>query len=171
MLKFREAAKIKKPFLLPRIKQGGFVLLVLILWIGSETHMPATENPNRRDGEKCIYDVYPGKITITRIMKSTASIAQRDQKGGAGYEGYEIWFLFLPQKTLPVDWVEPVTLGEHRLKLSNDWYPGPQFMEKYQIRTGSEHPCSLKLIRTGTCTPMVFDIENVNLSDHFEGTH
>ena len=41
---------------------------------------------------------------------------------------------------------------QYTLKLTNSWYPGPKFIEKYGIQEGKVFDCHVKVITKGTCT-------------------
>ena len=57
---------------------------------------------------------------------------------------------------------------EYILMLTNSWYPGPKFLEKYRIKVGKSFECYLKVIIRGTCTLVLFYFPTIDLSDYFE---
>lgn len=120
-------------------------------------------------GGCCTYNSFSGHARITRIMKTEASVGQKGIIGGAGYEGYEVWFRFIPEQKLPSGFDSSGFLGrEHLYTLQNGWYVGPRYLEKYKIRTGKEYPCVLKIIEKGSCSPLVFDFTTMGRGDYFE---
>ena len=120
-----------------------------------------------RLGGGCRYEKYPGTCTIVSIAKTPQSIGQAQVSGGPGYEGYQISYTYQPRMTLP----HGVSLkSRYSLQLTNSWYPGASYLKKYQLEAGRKLPCDLMLIRSGTCTPVVFDFPGVDQADYFETT-
>jgi hypothetical protein len=124
--------------------------------------------PPNRVGGPCTYESYPGQATITRIEKTEQSKDQIKTVGGPGYEGYEVSFSFMTDKTIKQAWAKEALKKEHLLELRNSWYPGEQFLKKYGIEKGKVLKCTLKAITSGTCTPVVFEFDEVNTIDYFE---
>jgi len=121
-------------------------------------------------GGTCTYDDYPGACEIVSILKTEESAHQADVGGGPGYEGYEVLFVFRPDEpmNLTENWDELVFGREHLLQLCNSWYPGPKFLEKYNITEGAVFDCTLKLIAGGTCSPIIFEFDEIDRCDYFE---
>ena len=57
---------------------------------------------------------------------------------------------------------------EQDFLLTNSWYPGPEFIEKYGIEVDKQFDCSLQLITKGTCTPVIFEFRQIDAADYFE---
>jgi hypothetical protein len=156
----------------------GILVLTLILTLfagcgGDDSGMTGNAecSADVGEGSPCTYDSYRGRARITRIAKTDASRAQKEVIGGPGYEGYEVWFRFVPDESTPSD----VELGslverEHLLTLRNGWYVGPRYMEKYGLKPEEECPAVLRVIKTGSCAPAVFELEGVEAADYFETT-
>jgi len=123
-------------------------------------------------GGKCTYDDYPGSCEIVSILMTEESAHQAEVGGGPGYEGYEVSFVFSPDEpmNLTENWENLVFGREHLLQLCNSWYPGPRFLEKYNITEGAIFDCTLKLITGGTCTPVVFEFGEIDQCDYFESS-
>ena len=121
-----------------------------------------------RAGGPCTYESYPGQATITRIEKTEQSKDQAKTVGGPGYEGYEVLFSFMTNKEIKQAWAKEALKKEHLLDLRNSWYPGEQFLKKYGLVKGKVLKCTLKAITSGTCTPVVFEFDEVNTIDYFE---
>jgi len=126
---------------------------------------PAEE---RRVGGPCEYAEYRGTATITRVAQTESSRQQVKSVGGAGYEGYEVWFRFAPASDIREEWARPAAGRAHLLCLMNSWYPGPRYLERYGIKAGRTHSCTLKVITRGTCTPTVFEFPEIRRDDYFE---
>jgi hypothetical protein len=122
----------------------------------------------QKTGGECSYDSYPGIATITRIGKTDASRTQATMKGGPGYEGYEIWFLFKTDQEIKKVWARKGIEKERLFLLANSWYPGQRYIEKYHIAPGKNYPCTLQVISKGTCTPIIFKFAEPVMNDYFE---
>ena len=85
----------------------------------------------RQAGGACEYVGYQGTATITRVEKTARSGEQAGNVGGAGYEGYEVRFRFMPEADIREEWARPAAGREHLFCLMNSWYPGPRYLEKY----------------------------------------
>ena len=114
-------------------------------------------------GGPCEYKEYKGKATIVSICKKELPSGY----GGPSYESYEVKFSFSPEEEIEESFAK-VEGREFTLKLTNSWYPGPKFLEKYGIEAGKSFDCYLKVITKGTCTPILFDFPTIDLSDYFE---
>ena len=123
-------------------------------------------------GGGCSYDDYPGACEIVSVLKTEDSSHQAEVEGGPGYEGYEVWFVFSPDEPMNLDeeQEEKILGSEHLLQLCNSWYPGPRFLEKYDITEGAVFDCTLKLIASGTCSPIVFEFDEIDRCDYFESS-
>ena len=119
-------------------------------------------------GGSCVYNDYPGKAVITSIQMTDKSKAQATTLGGPGYSGYEIYFKFMTDKQIKEDWPRSTLDKERLLLLVNSWYPGKEFIKKYNIEMNKEFDCTLKIITKGTCTPMIFEFKNIKRDDYFE---
>ncbi|MCQ8903348.1 MAG: hypothetical protein NQU42_04570 [Methanothrix sp.] len=122
-------------------------------------------------GGPCEYDMYNGTATICSVMQTNESAGQALVTGGPGYAGYEVRYTFIPSEDLPV-WVSDHLNQSGNcsllLQLCNSWYPGPAFLEKYNITEGAVFQATLRAIRSGTCTPVVIELEGVDRCDYFE---
>jgi len=128
-------------------------------------------------GGPCSYDKFRGECRITSIQKTEESMQQENTIGGPGYEGFEVKFRFTPTEPLNLenvklnllaDTVENFLDKEHLLLLTNSWYPGPEYLEKYNIEENAVFDCELWLITKGTCSPAIFKFDNIDTSDYFE---
>jgi hypothetical protein len=120
-----------------------------------------------RIGGPCTFDKHSGKATITKIVKTEESKAQAKNEGGPAYEGYEIWFTFIPDKPVPANWRENVAKPQ-LYQLMNSWYPGDEYIKKYDIKVGKQYPATLSIIKTGTCSPIIFELQGLDRIDYFE---
>lgn len=121
------------------------------------------------EGGSCIYRSYPGEAVITRIIQTPASKEQGRILGGPGYEGFEVWFKFIPQPTA-LDQPAPLTNREQLFTLRNSWFVGPRFLEKYELSPGKSVVCEMSVIVKGTCSPVNFHFPNIQNADYFEST-
>jgi hypothetical protein len=128
--------------------------------------------PDRRVGGPCEYDVFEGACRIISAEKSGASIQQGKDISGPGYEGVEVNFEFiLPEGG--ISYVEHranqagyALRGPRAMRLTNSWYPGKGFIRKYKITPGSVFDCSVNIIKSGTCTPVNISFKDIDLADY-----
>lgn len=117
------------------------------------------------------YTSIDGSARITSIEETAQSKAQATVSGGPGYAGYEVRFDFTPDQPVGDSETQAWIAKPHDLQLANSWYPGPEFLKKYGLRTGSEIPAVLKVQGSGPCTPFVFEFPSVDTADYFETRH
>jgi hypothetical protein len=128
----------------------------------------------QRDGKldaRCTYVEHPGTCTIVSIEKTQDSIAQASLDGGPGYEGLAVTFTYAGAAANDDGLAHQALEGKHELRLTNSWYPGPRFLERYGIAAGKSFACTLHVISQGTCTPTVFDFQGIERADYFESEH
>jgi len=121
-----------------------------------------------RLGGRCAYDNYRGQCRIVSVKKTAASMRQATVGGSAGYEGYDVRFTY--SGDLPDDsaLARHARDQEHRLRLTNPWYPGPRYLKKYGIAEGQRFACTLKVRTKGSCAPFLFDFPAIDQRDYFE---
>jgi hypothetical protein len=137
-----------------------YVLLITTGVIMAELRQTGTLTPE--------YFVCTGKVEIIRVEITDKSRAQSTVLGGPGYEGYEVWFKFVPENEIRDERLEKVISKEHEFRLANSWYVGKRYLEKYGITPGKIYPCLLKILIRGTGTPVIFEIEGLDKKDYFE---
>ena len=100
-------------------------------------------------GGECQYKQYQGCAEIVSITPIGRPADYSSNK-------YEVKFRFTPDQKIE----EPFAQAEGKeflLLLNHNYYPGLDFLEKYDIKVGKFLDCTLKVIVRGTCTPMLFD--------------
>ena len=141
------------------------VVWVAVVGLTMPLRSVADEHPGGKLGGPCLYRDYPGKATITKIVKTKASKAQLKS---AGYEGYEVWYKYEPKWEIPEEDRHDQLKSEQQFQLANTWYPGDQYIKKYGLKVGKELPCTYSVIKSGTCTPVQFNLEGPDPVDYFE---
>lgn len=120
----------------------------------------------------CTYDEYQGECKICSILQTDESSHQEEVSGGPGYAGFEVKFEFIPVQPLPFDAYDRINRSatgcENVLQLYNSWYPGPKFLQKYNITESAVFNCSTKLIKSGACSPVIINFEDIDQCDYFE---
>jgi hypothetical protein len=140
----------------------SLALLIISLGLGCKS-----KKDNVKIGGNCSYTNYNGVAEIINILKTEESAAQTKVNGGPGYEGYEIRFVYHTNEKIDESWALEAIKKEHLFQLANSWYPGIKYIDKYKIKTGNKYNCKLKIIKTGSCTPVIFEIENLDMADYF----
>lgn len=105
-------------------------------------------------GGLCAYVEYPGKATIVSIGQ--ISNAGRLQSTDA----YSVMFSFSPKDKID----EPLVKLEGKTfthTLPGGTPPGKAYLEKNGIKEGAVFDAVLKVIRKGTCTPVLFDFPGI----------
>ncbi len=120
-----------------------------------------------RVGGPCRYESCPGTATFVDVK------AWQPESPLAGvptpYPPLAVTFTFAPaQPIINEPLYKPGTV--HAFTLVNSMPPGPRFAAKYGITAGATVPCELRVIREGTCTPVVFEFPGIDRADYFELT-
>ena len=123
----------------------------------------------------CSYEKFRGTGRIISIQQTELSKQQAAISGSSGYEGFEVKFRFTPvepQNIKNVKWVqntqEDILNKEYLLLLTNSWYPGQKYLEKYNIKENATFNGELLLITNGSCSPIGFSFDAINTTDYFE---
>ena len=120
----------------------------------------------------CTYDEYKGQCKICSIIQTNVSIHQEKVIGGPRCAGFEVKFEFNPVHSLPFDVYDRINKSvigcKNVLELYNSWYPEPKFLQKYNITEGAIFNCSLKLIKSGSCSPEIIRFKDIDQQDYFE---
>lgn len=111
-------------------------------------------------GGACEYERYEGHAKII-------SITPHKKQSNYSHELYSVKFSFASDQQGKKE-LARMERKEFVLLLNNSTYPGPKFLEKYDIRVGKAFKCYLKVIVRGTCTPVTFDFPTIKLDDYFE---
>jgi hypothetical protein len=125
-------------------------------------------------GGPCSRDKYTGTCKIISVAKTEASKEQVNEVGGPGYEGYEVKYKFIPNETIDIagssleQAMRQMMNGGQLLQLYSSWYPGSKFIEKYGIKKDAIFECEMSVITQGTCSPVVFEFNKIDLGDYFE---
>jgi hypothetical protein len=114
-------------------------------------------------GGPCTYEDFPGTATIVSVRKMPRP------QSGLPYAPMKVLFTFAPAPGQPGQAMEFAGRPQP-LTLSGGLAPGPRFARKYGIRPGASFPCAMHLIRTGTCSPVVFSFQGLDVFDFFELT-
>lgn len=145
--------------------------LSLFLMVGTVAWTADTAN-GLLVGGRCTYDYYNGSCRICSIEQTLESIHQAEVEGGPGYAGYEVRYEFIPAAPLPAEIMSMVNRSisgcSNLLELCNSWYPGPRFLQKYNITEGAVFDGNMSVIKTGTCTPVIIEMKGIDRCDYFE---
>lgn len=117
----------------------GMLLLAQTAWAGSLV------------GGPCRYDMVAGTATVVAVTPQTAG------------NRLDVTFTFAPEKPITN---EPLYVPGKvwHLTLIGGQEPGPRFVQKYNIRPDTTLPSRMRVIREGTCTPVVFDFPGIDLT-------
>jgi hypothetical protein len=141
------------------------ILCALTVWI---TPCPALAgSPVGLVGGPCRYDTFTGKATIVSIAPRQNRKAGEDPT--TPYAPLTVIYTFTPDAPIAN---EPLYKPDvrHTLTLVNGMPPGPRFVAKYGLAPGQVVACELRIIRQGTCTPVIYDFPGIDRTDYFELT-
>jgi|GEM_PF-1174426 len=116
-----------------------------------------------RVGGPCTYADHPGTATILAV---TPALPDKDVPTPP-YPGMTVTYVFASDRPLPPQGIH-LEGKVQTMTLVNGWPPGRKFLEKYGVRPGAALPCVLRVITSGTCTPLLFEFPGINLADYFE---
>ncbi len=116
-----------------------------------------------RVGGPCTYADHPGTATILAVVPAVPD----KNVPAPPYPGMTVTYVFKAAASLPIQGIHEEGKTQ-TLTLINGWPPGKRFLEKYGIRPGAALPCVLRIIRSGTCTPLLFEFPGIDLADYFE---
>lgn len=110
-------------------------------------------------GGPCEYMDIKGKATVVSVSD------YKYPNGDAFCKGprFEVELSFKSNDANPVDMTK---YGRFGLYMSNGCRPGSAFVNKYEIATGKQFNCVLKIITKGTCTPRIYELEGVEMHDN-----
>lgn len=138
---------------------AAHILLAVLLAMAVHPQ-PARGNPR---GGPCTYDSYPGTATVIAVdpVPNSPQAAQRTP-----YQPYRVLYTFEPAVPVPSALHQPGKV--HELTLAGGRPPGPAFLRKYRIGPGGSFPALFHVIRTGTCSPVFFTLQRIDVHDTFE---
>ena len=133
-------------------------LIIFCIWITSAYAANLCESSSM--GGSCEYRQYNGHARIV-------SITVKSEAHNDSHETYRVKFAFTSDQEIQESFAQ--TDGkEFVLLLNNSNYPGPRFLEKYDIQVGEVFDCLMKVIVKGVCTPVIFEFPTIKLDDYFE---
>jgi hypothetical protein len=149
------------------VRYGHIPFLALLLLLAASLAVPACPafSQSTRVGGPCAYSDYPGTATIVSVEPVPHSASDW---AGLPYQPYRVRFTFAPAKPVPHRLY--VQGKHHELTLSGGTPPGPKFLKKFNITPGASFTAELRLIESGTCSPVVFTFQGIDVLDHFELT-
>lgn len=143
----------------PKIPTCCLRVLLVACVLGLVPTAPALARPLA--GGPCTYADFPGTATITAI----APLAE--ERHGLPYAGRSVTFTFAPDT--PINGEPLYVPGNiHHLTLAGGRAPGQRFVDHYKLRPGLSLPCRLRLIRKGTCTPVLFEFPGIDLTSDID---
>jgi hypothetical protein len=119
-------------------------------------------------GGPCSYESYHGKATIISITRLDNVSTEH---GYRWPDRYEVIFIFeLNEGQIiredQMRLYETIKGKQQEFRLVNSWYPNKEYLDKYGIREQAVFNCTLQLITEGTCSPYIFDFDDVDESDY-----
>ncbi|WP_243309974.1 hypothetical protein [Fundidesulfovibrio agrisoli] len=128
----------------------------LAVALSAALSVPAQAQSPQRVGGPCTYQEHPGTATIV-------SVTALPRTSPEAYQPHRILFTFQAQPMIADPLYAPGKV--HEMTLTGGAAPGGKFVEKYGIAQGRKIPAAIRLIRGGTCTPVLFRFQGIDLSD------
>ena len=143
-----------------RILLAGLCLaLPAMLQVTFHVTDAAHAQPPKAVGGPCAYADHPGVATIV-------SVTALPPASPDAFRPHRILFTFQATPMVANPLYAPGKV--HEMTLTGGTQPGAGFVKKYGIAEGRKMSAVLHLIRSGTCTPVLFTFTGVDLSDHSE---
>lgn len=117
----------------------------------------------QRVGGPCTYVDHPGTATILAV---TPALPDKNVPTPP-YPGMTVTYRFKAANPLPPQGIH-MEGKIQTLTMVSGWPPGRRFLKKYGIHPGANLPCVLRIIQSGTCTPLLFQFPGIDLADYFE---
>jgi hypothetical protein len=130
------------------MKQKDFVsgIIILLLWaVSASAQKPEALPPPT--GGPCYYASYKGSAKIVSIIPRREPTYSEEE--------YEIRFVFLPEGV--IDKKNRLEGTEFFLRICGMYYPGKEFINKYDVKVGKIFPCIAMVEVVGACTPLIFE--------------
>ena len=135
----------------------AFLALTTLLLL----NMAAAREKPQMVGGPCLYTEYSGTAKIISVDEIAGSQAAPGQKVSV----YQVRFIFEPVGPIPEPFLD-MRERPHELTLINGFQPRLGFLKKYGIEPDKTFPCNLKVIKKGTCTPVLFDFPTIDRTDY-----
>ena len=137
-----------------------FTLLLLFLlygflWVESVAFGNGLINHHRMVGGSCTYSQYYGQAKIESVSLKLIS-------GKHARKYYEIFFIFQTDDEIPALW-QHITEKPQLLIMKNGKNPSVDFVNSHNIQAGDTYNCILNIISKGACTPIIFEIPELNI--------
>lgn len=135
----------------------------LVLFPSAPPALAGGTPKGQRVGGPCDYASYPGTARILSVTPAAPAEAQPGQP----YPGLRVRYAYTPSGDVSASGARDVE-GPKTLTMANGWDPGPKFVEKYGLTPGRILPCELLVIRSGTCTPVLYRLGGVDTADYLD---
>lgn len=122
------------------------IFFVFLSCAGASSNQPGE---SRLVGGPCQYKSYPGQATILSVSRSQTGNQET-------IERFDVLFSFKPQRRVEESFARDAAKKFH-LYGNNFQYPDREFLQVNNLRAGSVLEGSMKVIISGTCTPVLFD--------------
>lgn len=117
--------------------------------------------PLKKVGGPCTYNKIPGIITITSIEK-----APEDESNCK--DAVKVMFTFTPtDPTAQKNYAAPGWSDEGQIfTVGGGTNPNREWVERKGITAGQNYGATRNEIRSGTCTPVIFEFTSIDTSDY-----
>jgi len=102
-------------------------------------------------GGPCTYSKYIGRAVITRVALA-----------GGSSSAYDAFFRFTTKQTITEDWAQGENGKENPLSMINGIEGN---LLAFHVKPGNSYVCTLSVITSGTCTPLIYSFKPPSASD------
>ena len=134
------------------MKQFNKIIFLLVLVITSC-------NKNIKIGHECSYKKYEGKAIIISINNAPIN------ENNCPIDPKKLMFVFVPNDSnIKSHYIFKNWSDTAALTINGGINPSQYFIDSLQISIGKEYKCNRAEIFHGTCTPVLFQFEEINLN-------
>ncbi|UJX40243.1 hypothetical protein K9F62_16280 [Desulfovibrio sp. JY] len=159
-------ARTPTPLVIPPL---ALAFALTFAWLATPCFEPTTALAGvaaTRVGGPCTYADFPGKAVIVAVTPRPLD-TPATRAIPTPYPAFDVTYTFTPDT--PIAGESLYTPGRtYTLTLINGMAPGSRFLQKYGIAPGKVFPCRLRVIRQGTCTPVLLTFPGIDRTDYFE---
>ena len=131
------------------------------------------ENPfyGQKDGGECYYSRFDITCSFVSIVQADSTQYPSSQAQDWALPCFECKYVIIDSTSLKnkiSDTIYKTCADTFILYVSSQAYPGQLYLEKYDINTDSLYDAELMTITEGSCNPMMFSFEAIDIKDSFE---
>ncbi len=154
---------MEKKLLWLSIILAGLLSLGLIIGCGSDSDNDSDEAEPPIAGGTCEYTSVSGVATIVSVE------AAGSDETNCSNDPVKVTFSFVPDDATATQSYTITYISDDSIELQvSSANPPSEWVQAEGLTVGSEHPCVRKEITSGTCTPLIFELTDVDYEQGIE---